>query len=90
MLCSTDMAECMLLVTTYLYMKMTKTSFKISCIKCNSLSIIIGVKQKNSLSCLHIWVHLCLINHIILVPKEVKQKIEGILSKLAFFLHPHR
>ena len=46
MLCSTGMAVCMLSVTTYLYLNMTKTNFKTRCSKCNSLSNIIGVKQK--------------------------------------------
>jgi len=55
MLCSTKMAECMLLVTTYMYlyniMNITKTNRKLSCSKCNGLLIMIGVKTEITKHC---------------------------------------
>ena len=55
MLCSTEMAECMLLVTTYMYlytiMNITKTNRKLSCSKCNGLLIMIGVKTEITKHC---------------------------------------
>jgi len=45
-LCITDIELRMLSVTTFLNIKMTENNFNISCSKCNSISIIEGVKTE--------------------------------------------